>query len=365
MRKAFPSLLFFAVSFGLLAHADDLVTRDGTVYHDYKVLGHDAGFLTIMYSDGGGKIPLSNLPDDLQKKYGYNKQAADAAVQAAVAQDRQDRQAIAQEEAQHQQQIAAHAQSQAPGQADNVTPPVPAPATPAPAPEAVPNPSAVATAPAPPPTQAAAFKPNPNAPQPMTADEITDVENQIGTLTVDLRLMNNQRNKGDEMHNSSGVFYTEPRNSVFDDKIKDETAQIKELNARLIADSRLVGIAVPCMSEGEVDSTYDQIGALKKEQLILGIQSKDAETTVAKLAQDEAEQSRLEARLESNRRHAPRVDLPQDQVDAIRVQIGDLQKDQQRLLSEAGSGDGPYAQTAIDEGEQIDKLKEKIHGDIF
>src|ERR1700734_1303070 len=106
MRQAFCSFLLFAGLPLLIAHAEDLVTRDGTVYHDYKVLSHDAGYLTIMDSDGGGKIPLSNLPDDLQKKYGYNKQQADAAVQAAIEQDRQDRQAIAREQAAHQQQLA-------------------------------------------------------------------------------------------------------------------------------------------------------------------------------------------------------------------------------------------------------------------
>ena len=93
-----------------MAHGEDLVTRDGTVYHDYKVLSHDAGYLTIMYSDGGGKIPLSNLPDDLQKQYGYNQQQADAFVQASIAQDRLDKQAIAKEEEAHQHQMATQVQ---------------------------------------------------------------------------------------------------------------------------------------------------------------------------------------------------------------------------------------------------------------
>ncbi len=153
MRRAALSLLFLAGLSPLAGRADDLVARDGTVYHDYKVLGHDAGYLTIMYSDGGGKILLSNLPDNLQKQYGYNKQQADAFVQASIAQDRKDRQAIAQEAEEHQRQMAAVAQAQAQAQAQaEVQPspqsvavispganPPPAPAAPIPSPIVAPG----------------------------------------------------------------------------------------------------------------------------------------------------------------------------------------------------------------------------------
>jgi nucleoredoxin len=101
------------LAFGLLAMArvtaDDLTTRDGQVYHNYKVIDHDTGYITIMDSDGGGKIPLSNLPADLQAKYGYDPAKSAAFVQQAEEADRQQRAAIAQAEAAQQAQAAQEA----------------------------------------------------------------------------------------------------------------------------------------------------------------------------------------------------------------------------------------------------------------
>jgi len=74
-------LLFIAVTGGTLA-ANDLTTRDGTIYSDYRVISHDDGYITITYADGDGKIRLSNLPDALQKQYGYDPIKAKAAVSA-------------------------------------------------------------------------------------------------------------------------------------------------------------------------------------------------------------------------------------------------------------------------------------------
>jgi hypothetical protein len=130
----------------MLVYGDDLTTRDGKVYHGYKVLSHDAGFVTIMYSDGGGKIPLSQLPDDLQKKYGYNKAQADAFVQAAIAQERRDRQAIVDEERKRQLELASQAAAplaasmpQTPGVAQPATNQAPATAITQVAPDAGPS----------------------------------------------------------------------------------------------------------------------------------------------------------------------------------------------------------------------------------
>jgi hypothetical protein len=72
-------LLFTIMAGGTLA-ASDLVTHDGIVYPNYKVISHDDGYITIVYADGDGKIRLSNLPDALQKQYGYDPIKAKAAV---------------------------------------------------------------------------------------------------------------------------------------------------------------------------------------------------------------------------------------------------------------------------------------------
>lgn len=80
-------LLFWVCLLGL--HASDLTTRDGKVYKDFKILSHDAGFITIIYADGGGKIPLSNLPEALQIQYHYDPTKAAAFAKQADEQEHQ------------------------------------------------------------------------------------------------------------------------------------------------------------------------------------------------------------------------------------------------------------------------------------
>ena len=104
-RRAVHGIMAILLA-GAATRADDLTTRDGKVYKGYKVLGHDAGYVTIMYADGGGKIPLSQLPDELQKKYNYDPAEAAAAIKATVNADQRDRLAIASEANRHQQQMA-------------------------------------------------------------------------------------------------------------------------------------------------------------------------------------------------------------------------------------------------------------------
>lgn len=72
MYRVFTLLLLTTV----LIHADDIKLRDGTVYKDAKVVSHNATAITILYANGGATIPLAKLPDDLQKKYGYDADAA-------------------------------------------------------------------------------------------------------------------------------------------------------------------------------------------------------------------------------------------------------------------------------------------------
>ena len=79
--------------------ADDLTTRDGKVYKNYKVMSHDDAYLTILYADGGGKIPLGNLPDALQKQYGYDPAKATAALKASDAADQAAQEQLKREKA--------------------------------------------------------------------------------------------------------------------------------------------------------------------------------------------------------------------------------------------------------------------------
>ena len=75
------------------ARAEDWKTTEGKSYQGVTVLSHDDGFVTIMYAEGGARVPLSTLPPDLQKRFGYDPAKAAAAIAAAAAEDKQEREA--------------------------------------------------------------------------------------------------------------------------------------------------------------------------------------------------------------------------------------------------------------------------------
>ena len=63
--------------------SDDLATKLGTVYHNFRVERVDPAGITISYiPDGGGlgmeTVPSNLLPDDWQRRYGYNPEQAAA-----------------------------------------------------------------------------------------------------------------------------------------------------------------------------------------------------------------------------------------------------------------------------------------------
>jgi hypothetical protein len=95
MKLVIIFLLFTGAPF---AYAEDWTATDGTVYKSVTVLSHDAGYVTIIDSDGGGKIPLRLLNAELQKKFGYDAAKAAACEAATEAQDKADRLAVAKEE---------------------------------------------------------------------------------------------------------------------------------------------------------------------------------------------------------------------------------------------------------------------------
>ena len=64
-------------------------TSTGLVYRNVKVVRVEADAVTIVHSDGGGRIRLSTLPPDLQKLFNYDPAAA--AQSAATFQAQEDR----------------------------------------------------------------------------------------------------------------------------------------------------------------------------------------------------------------------------------------------------------------------------------
>lgn len=102
-------LLFLLLSM-VAVWAEDWKTTDGTVYEKVKVLSHDDAFVTIMYADGGARVPLRLLPPDLQARFGYDPAKAGATEAATKARDAADRAAVlAREQQQARQQAAATA----------------------------------------------------------------------------------------------------------------------------------------------------------------------------------------------------------------------------------------------------------------
>jgi hypothetical protein len=59
-----------------------IVTKDNQTYKQAIISGTDAHFATVIYDDGVVRIPLSNLPDDIQIKLGYMSKADQARLEA-------------------------------------------------------------------------------------------------------------------------------------------------------------------------------------------------------------------------------------------------------------------------------------------
>jgi hypothetical protein len=107
--------LFIAL-LGLLLlplRAEDWTTTTGKTYKNVQVLSHNAAYVTILHQDGGGRIPLSTLGPDLQKRFGYDPAQAPAIVAATKAADRQDKEALAKEKSRVQAQEAQRQQAAA------------------------------------------------------------------------------------------------------------------------------------------------------------------------------------------------------------------------------------------------------------
>jgi len=86
--------LFLILCFGSLAFADDFKTINGKEYKNAKLSRVEPDGIVITFSGGIVKIPFTELSPEIQKKYGYDSQAAGAysaeqnQQQAALAQQR-------------------------------------------------------------------------------------------------------------------------------------------------------------------------------------------------------------------------------------------------------------------------------------
>jgi len=101
-------------SFFLLPlRAEDWTTLDGKVYHDVRVLSQTPAYVTIMHQDGGGQVPLSNLPPDLQQRFNYSAAAAAKYLADTAAAAKANKEALAKEKARVAAAEAAQQEAQA------------------------------------------------------------------------------------------------------------------------------------------------------------------------------------------------------------------------------------------------------------
>jgi thiol-disulfide isomerase/thioredoxin len=75
---------------------------DGKKYQDVKITKVEADCVTILDSEGGALVPISELPADLQKQLNYDPEAAVAASMIRAQQEEEAAQEIAAEKAQAQ-----------------------------------------------------------------------------------------------------------------------------------------------------------------------------------------------------------------------------------------------------------------------
>jgi hypothetical protein len=74
----------FASNLGL---AEDWTTTDGVTYQSVKVVLVEDDDITILYKDGGARIPIFKLPPELQQRFDYSPAKAKIAAAARAKAD--------------------------------------------------------------------------------------------------------------------------------------------------------------------------------------------------------------------------------------------------------------------------------------
>src|SRR5437867_9079287 len=76
MIPPFSKVFILIVCFASVALADDFKTINGKEYKNAKVSRVELDGIVITFSGGIVKIPFNELSPEIQKKYGYDPQAA-------------------------------------------------------------------------------------------------------------------------------------------------------------------------------------------------------------------------------------------------------------------------------------------------
>jgi len=181
-------------------------TVNGKSYQNVTVQGSDDSTVSIMYDGGIGRVNLSDLTPELQKRFGYDPQKAKAADKAEAAR-------LAALDQQHLQEV----QQQAKANAQPSTPPAPASPTTYSPPPAI---SRQVAAP---------------APSGLTSEQRAAIQSQISALQADISFMQGEEAKVIQEGNKQAVKRDGRTTSqgAYQDKIISEQAQLNQLQAEL------------------------------------------------------------------------------------------------------------------------------------
>jgi hypothetical protein len=79
------AILTAAVFTASVLFADDITTLSGVKYQSARVTRIEPDAVSVTHRFGVARIPFSDLPEDIRRKYGYNPQQAAAAVKQGEA----------------------------------------------------------------------------------------------------------------------------------------------------------------------------------------------------------------------------------------------------------------------------------------
>jgi len=93
--RVFAFALNLALPVSMVAlHAEDWTTKDGKTYQEVSVVRAEPDAVTILHHTGGARVPLKNLPPELQKRFSFDPAAAESAEQARAIAEEESRKAL-------------------------------------------------------------------------------------------------------------------------------------------------------------------------------------------------------------------------------------------------------------------------------
>jgi hypothetical protein len=240
MKSSFFLFALTLVAMPLL-HAETWTSRDGkTTYEEVKVLKIEADAVTILDSDGGARVPLASLPNNLQKRFHYNRVKAAAAAACFTATDQESKQEVLREQGlAYQKEVESHTLEPNPFASS-------APSVRQTSPPAAEVPPTAQTLP---PEDGAAAAPGPDVAAAINA-RIDDLHIQIASLTQDAseRDQEEQTEYNEEVHYNQNGAVEHDHTLGHSQQAEDDRRQIATLENQIAALQRQLTNPPPAVS---------------------------------------------------------------------------------------------------------------------